>query len=164
MLRDCAAEAVIVGHSERRQYHQENPALIRKKIDCVLQQGLKVIFCIGEKAEERAAHQTLKVLFEQCGSSLMDFKYQENMIIAYEPIWSIGTGKLPSLEEIEEVYQALKDFLPSLIGGIPPILYGGSVTAAFAQSLSKSALVDGFLVGKASLNPKEFYQISTFLR
>lgn len=161
MLENLGVDAVIIGHSERRQYHQENAEILRQKIQCALKHNHTVIYCIGENMEQKGNHQTLNVVFQQCQDVLSGLNIANNLIIAYEPIWAIGTGKIPSVSEIESVLQELQKFLLQLLGQKIPLLYGGSVTAASASVLLSSPLIDGLLVGKASLDPQEFFQIAS---
>lgn len=148
-LKEAGCSYVIVGHSERRQYHSETDELIKAKAETALSVGLKPIICVGENLTEREESMALKVLEKQIADCLPE---SPNFIIAYEPIWAIGTGKAASLQDIQEVH----DFLRSLVGSGIPLLYGGSVTAENYKDILSTSNVDGVLVGGASLKKEDF--------
>lgn len=160
-LADVGCKYVIVGHSERRQHHKEDCTLIRKKIEAGIKAGLRPILCIGESAEERKSGKALHVISNQLKSDLLSSFSPHEMIIAYEPLWAIGTGYLPSHDEIEEVMGLIKHELSLHVsgGGLVPILYGGSVTAQNAPGLLELPHVDGLLVGGASLKLDDFWDV-----
>ncbi|XP_044742681.1 triosephosphate isomerase isoform X2 [Chrysoperla carnea] len=162
MILDNKCDWVIIGHSERRQIFGETDQMIAEKVNYALSVGLKVIFCIGETLEEREAGKTHEVCFRQMQAAADKVKNWDNVVVAYEPVWAIGTGKVATPEQAQDVHAALrtwaKDKLsPEIAEGLR-IIYGGSVTADNAPSLSKQPDIDGFLVGGASLKP-EFVKI-----
>ncbi|KAL7072772.1 hypothetical protein ACQ4LE_007970 [Meloidogyne hapla] len=158
MIKDLGAAYVILGHSERRHVFEEKDVLIAEKAAHALESGLNVIYCIGERLEEREANQTKEVNFRQIDALLkvpnIDWK---KIVIAYEPVWAIGTGKTASPEQAEEVHKWIRDYLEEKVskevGQTIRIIYGGSVTAGNCVELAKQPDVDGFLVGGASLKP-----------
>ncbi|MFQ6548873.1 triose-phosphate isomerase [Aestuariibius sp. 2305UL40-4] len=151
MLRAAGATHVIVGHSERRADHGETDALIRAKAEAALNAGLTPILCIGETLEERDAGQTLDVVARQ----LTDGRPETGtIVIAYEPVWAIGTGRTPTTDQIAEVHALLRDHAPDT-----PLLYGGSVKGANAAEIFAIPNVDGALVGGASLTADAFSPI-----
>lgn len=156
MLKDAGAAAVIVGHSERRHGLGETDALAKAKAQAALAAGLLVVLCIGETEAQWLAGDTLKVLAAQLLSSWPEGANAEKLVLAYEPVWAIGTGRTPSLEEIEKTHAAVRAELPE-----PEValLYGGSVKAENAREILALAGVDGVLVGGASLDPKTFLTI-----
>lgn len=155
MLKDLGIEYVIIGHSERRKYFGETDEIINKKIKKVLEAGLKVIFCIGEIQEEHDAGKRSEVLERQIKIGLSSIENLENINIAYEPVWAIGTGNNCSVEETKESIDFIRKFVPA--GMI--ILYGGSVKSENSGSYVKEAGANGLLVGGASLNAEEFIKI-----
>lgn len=163
MLKDCCVEWVILGHSERRHVFGETDQLIAEKVKYALDSGLNVIFCIGEKLEEREAGKTNEVCFRQMEAvrALIGEKW-DKVVIAYEPVWAIGTGKTATPEQAQQAHLDIRQWVgekicPKLAGQIR-IQYGGSVTGDNAESLAKQPDIDGFLVGGASLKP-EFIKI-----
>jgi len=158
-------EFVIIGHSERRQYFHETGEIVNKKIVAALKLGLKPILCIGERLEENEAGRTEEVVTGQLGSSLAGIDYINGMIIAYEPVWAIGTGKAATGEQANETISLIRRNIARLYSdGIAQnmrILYGGSVTAANATEFMKQPEIDGALVGGASLKAAEFLSIVT---
>lgn len=155
MLKDAGAEYVIIGHSERRQYHNETSLMVHKKAVAARRAGLIPIICIGETLEERETRQTQDILAMQVRESLPDQFTAEEFLIAYEPIWAIGTGKVASAEMIEETHH----FITSCLPAHAKLLYGGSVNAENASDIMKIAYVDGVLVGGASLRAESFNAI-----
>lgn len=155
MLKDLGAEYVIIGHSERRKYFGETDEIVNKKIKKALDVGLKVIFCIGETAEERDAGKKNEVLKRQTQDGLKDIVDIDNINVAYEPVWAIGTGNNCSVEETKESL----DFIRQFVKKDTRILYGGSVKSENSGEYIKSAGANGLLVGGASLNPEEFVKI-----
>ena len=158
-------EFVIIGHSERRQYFNETGEIVNKKIVAALKAGLKPILCIGERLEENEAGRTEKVVTGQLGSSLAGIDYIDGLIIAYEPVWAIGTGRAATGEQANETISLIRRNVARLYSdGIAQnmrILYGGSVTAANATEFMKQPEIDGALVGGASLKATEFLSIVT---
>jgi len=162
LLKDVGATWVILGHSERRQIFGETDELIAQKVVHALDQGLKVIACIGETLQEREAGQTEAVVFRQTKALADAVKDWSNVVLAYEPVWAIGTGKTASPQQAQEVHAALRKWLtdnvsPAVAAALR-IQYGGSVTAANCKELASQPDIDGFLVGGASLKP-EFVNI-----
>jgi triosephosphate isomerase len=153
MLRDAGARYVILGHSENRQLG-ENDRLINLKIDSAIKNGLKVIFCIGETLKEKKKNKTKKILAKQISHGLNKISKKKNILIAYEPVWAIGSGKIPNQLEL---YETIK-FIKSKIKGAK-VLYGGSVNLKNINLLKKIDNIDGFLVGGASQNSKNFIDI-----
>ena len=155
MLRDLGVEYVIIGHSERRKYFGETDEVINKKIKKALELGLKVIFCIGETAQERAAGRKNEVLERQIKKGLEGVDSFENINIAYEPVWAIGTGDNCSVKETRESV----DFIRKFVKPDTRILYGGSVKSNNSADYIKKAGANGLLVGGASLDAEEFVKI-----
>ncbi len=162
MLADLC-EFVIVGHSERRQYFNETGKMVNKKILAALKVSLKPILCIGERLDENEAGKTGDVVAEQLKSSLTDINYINDLIIAYEPVWAIGTGKAATGQQANETIGLIRHNLAGLYGKeivqAVRILYGGSVTAANTAEFMDQLEIDGALVGGASLKASEFLNI-----
>ena len=150
---------VILGHSERRQYFKETNEFVNEKIKACLKDNLKVILCIGETKEERDLLKTKRILKKQIVSCLKDLKSIQNVVIAYEPIWSIGTNITPTNAEIEDAITFIKDVVWELFEAKIKVLYGGSVNENNIKSLNSINNVDGFLVGGASTNYSKFKKI-----
>ena len=166
MLKDAGASHAIVGHSERRTDHGETDALVKAKAEAAIAVGLVAIVCIGETEGERDAGQTLAVIDRQLDGSIPEGAAAANLIIAYEPVWAIGTGRTPTLSEIAEVHAFLRDRLRGLIGAEAAgvrLLYGGSVKPSNAVEIFAVPHVDGALVGGASLKAADFGAIVTAL-
>jgi len=153
MLADAGARAIIVGHSERRADHGESDALVRAKAEAVWRAGLTAIVCIGETREQRDAGKTLDVCGTQLKGSLPDGSTAGNLVVAYEPVWAIGTGRTATPEQAQEAHAFIKDLLDV------PVLYGGSVKPDNAAELLSQPAVDGALVGGASLEIDSFASI-----
>ena len=162
MLIDNQISHVIIGHSERRQYHFETNEIIKLKLLKALKNNLVPILCIGESIKEREAGQTFDVIEEQIRSVLTHALLSQNksILIAYEPIWAIGTGLTPNLNEIEDIHLFIKHGIQSFENY--KILYGGSVKSSNAADIMKLMSVDGVLIGGASLDPKELKKIMLF--
>ncbi|KAM3858099.1 triosephosphate isomerase [Diretmus argenteus] len=162
MIKDCGAEWVILGHSERRHVFGESDELIGQKVSHALESDLGVIACVGEKLEEREAGTTEEVVFAQTQAIADNVKDWGKVVLAYEPVWAIGTGKTASPDQAQEVHEKLRAWLRANVSGDVAdslrIIYGGSVTAANCKELASQSDVDGFLVGGASLKP-EFVDI-----
>jgi triosephosphate isomerase len=155
MLKDLGVEYVILGHSERRKYFNETDEVINKKVKKSLEPGLKVIFCFGETAEERDTGKKEEVLERQIKNGLAGVENFENVNVAYEPVWAIGTGNNCSVEETKEAINFIKKFIPEGVR----ILYGGSVKSENSADYVKQAGSNGLLVGGASLKADEFIKI-----
>lgn len=160
MIADFGAKWVILGHSERRQIFGETDKLVAEKVGFALDNSLKVIACIGETLEEREANKTMDVVTRQLhaiNEQVKDAERWKNVVIAYEPVWAIGTGKVATKEQAQEVHQKLRKWLASTVSEAVAqstrIIYGGSVTGDNCRDLVKQADIDGFLVGGASLKP-----------
>jgi triosephosphate isomerase (TIM) len=163
MLADLGATAVIVGHSERRALHNESDAEVRRKAQAVWRAGLLAIVCIGETRDDRAAGQTLSVVGTQLANSVPDGATARNLVIAYEPVWAIGTGLTPTPADVAEVHGFIRERLTARFPGAGQgirVLYGGSVKPSNAKELMAVANVDGALVGGASLKAEEFLAIA----
>lgn len=165
MIASVGANAVMVGHSERRQYFNETDAILAKKASAVVREGLTLIFCCGEMLHERENQQHFKVVEEQLKNGLFHLSSEQftKVIIAYEPVWAIGTGKTASASDAQDMHC----FIRSLLSQIHPsvahqtsILYGGSCTPANAKELFKQPDIDGGLIGGASLNVSDFLAIA----
>ncbi len=162
MLKDAGASAVIVGHSERRTDHLESDALVKAKAEAAHRAGLAAIVCIGETAAERQGEQTLGVVSRQLAGSLPEVCRAADTIIAYEPVWAIGTGLTPTTADVAEVHRAIRNALTARFGNegqAMRILYGGSVKPSNARELMTVANVNGALVGGASLKAADFLGI-----
>ena len=161
MLADAGATAVIVGHSERRADHGETSAIVRAKAEAAHRAGLTAIVCVGETADERSAGQTLDVVKRQVSESLPVDSHARNTIIAYEPVWAIGTGLTPTTDDVAAVHAAIRGLVAGAFetGSAMRILYGGSVKPSNAAELMAVANVDGALVGGASLKSEDFLGI-----
>ncbi|KAI6184148.1 Triosephosphate isomerase [Aphelenchoides bicaudatus] len=157
MIKDLGLKWVVLGHSERRHVFGENDELISDKAIHAIQEGLEVIYCIGEKLDEREAGKTKEVNFRQLQAIVDKNIDWSHVVIAYEPVWAIGTGKTASPEQAQEVHAWIREFLKEKVSADVSaktrIIYGGSVTADNAAELAKNPDVDGFLVGGASLKP-----------
>jgi len=163
MLRDAGASAIIVGHSERRADHGETDALVRAKAEAALRAGLTAIVCVGETRAEREAKRTLEVVAGQLSGSVPDAATPENVVVAYEPVWAIGTGLTPTVADVAEVHGTIRRELVKRLGSAAEgirILYGGSVKPENATALLKAGDVDGALVGGASLKAQDFLGIA----
>ena len=163
MLMDAGASYVILGHSERRANHEERDEDVRAKARAALHAGLRVIICMGEELEEREADNTLDIIGGQLAGSIPDDVGGDNLVIAYEPIWAIGTGKVPSIAQIAEVHDFIRARLEQRFGAqisrAVRLLYGGSVKPTNAAEIFAVANVDGALVGGASLTADDFTPI-----
>jgi triosephosphate isomerase len=164
MLRDVGCRFVLVGHSERRQYYGEDDALVARKFVAAQAQGLTPVLCVGETLEEREAERTVEVVARQLEAVLAvsGVGAVGKAVVAYEPVWAIGTGRNATPEQAQEVHAMIRGRIAArdaTIGASVRILYGGSVKASNAQELFAMADIDGGLVGGASLKAEEFAQI-----
>jgi triosephosphate isomerase len=162
MLKDAGASHVIVGHSERRADHGETDAAVRAKAEAAHRAGLTAIVCVGETEAERDAGATLKVIRGQLKGSLPDGAMAKTTVIAYEPVWAIGTGRTPTPDDVAKVHAAIRKALEARFGAEGTkmrILYGGSVKPANAKELMAVPNVNGALVGGASLKAEDFWGI-----
>jgi len=168
MLADVGARYTLVGHSERRQYHAESSALVAQKFQAAQAAGITPILCVGERLEEREADQTEAVIASQLQPvlDLVGVAAFANAIVAYEPVWAIGTGRTASPEQAQAVHAFIRSQIATQdakIAGLLPVLYGGSVKPDNAASLFAQADVDGGLIGGASLVAADFLAIATAL-
>ncbi|MFN3504743.1 MAG: triose-phosphate isomerase [Caldimicrobium sp.] len=165
MLKEMDVKYVIIGHSERRQLFGETDELISKRVEGVLKHGLTVILCVGETLKEREEEKTFQRVEGQLkvGLAHISGKLADKLVIAYEPVWAIGTGKNATPDQAEEVHNFIRKLLAEFFGKevaeVIPILYGGSVTPQNVEELIKMPNIDGVLVGGASLDPEKFYKI-----
>ncbi|MEP0707298.1 MAG: triose-phosphate isomerase [Parvibaculum sp.] len=162
MLKDAGASHVIVGHSERRADHGETDAAVKAKAEAAHRAGLTAIVCVGETEAERDAGQTLKVIKGQLKGSLPDGATAKTTVVAYEPVWAIGTGRTPTPDDVAKVHAAIRKALEARFGAEGAkmrILYGGSVKPSNAQELMAVPNVNGALVGGASLRADDFWGI-----
>ncbi|MBL0930832.1 MAG: triose-phosphate isomerase [Alphaproteobacteria bacterium] len=162
MLRDVGCAYVIVGHSERRTDHEETDGQVRAKAEAALRAGLKPIVCVGETLAQRDAAQTLGVVADQIAHSIPETATAATVVIAYEPVWAIGTGRTPTVEQVAEVHAKIRADLEARFadGAAFRILYGGSVKGSNAAELLAIDNVDGALIGGASLKADEFLAIA----
>jgi len=168
MLKDAGATAVIVGHSERRTNHKETDAIVSAKAQAAHKAGLVAIICIGETLDERKGGKTLDVLTTQIRGSVPAGSTAANTVIAYEPVWAIGTGQNATGEMVAEIASAIRDalgrFWPAALARRAPVLYGGSVTPDNVDALLTYGQIDGFLVGGASLDSKKFLALAAAMK
>jgi len=159
MIKKIGAKYVIIGHSENRATG-ETEFLINKKIKSSIKSGLKIIFCIGETLSERRNKQTHKILLNQILKGLKGVKKLNNILIAYEPVWSIGTGIVPKTQDLKKDVEYIKVSVRKKFRfKKPKVLYGGSVNPSNIKDLKEINIIDGFLVGGASQDPKKFVDI-----
>lgn len=169
MLKNFGCEYVIIGHSERRRYFAESDAEINLKVISALKNGLKPILCVGETREEKESDQTMEVINRQMRGSLININRTKanHMVIAYEPVWSVGNDVVPTANEIMSARLLIKKILVELFGKKyaeeVKILYGGSVSAKTAKRVCIDAETDGALIGRESLNPHEFLKIAELI-
>ena len=165
MLVSAGVEYVIIGHSERRSYFNEDNELLNKKVKLALSEGLKPIYCCGEVLEERKSGKLFKVVKEQLEVGLKDLTNEEigKVLIAYEPVWAIGTGEVATPEQAQEMHKFIRDLLTELfdsqVADDMPLLYGGSCKPSNAAELFANGDVDGGLIGGASLKAEDFIAI-----
>ena len=164
MIKDFGAQHVIVGHSERRSLYGETNTIVAEKVKAALDSGLIPLFCVGETLEQREAGETESVVAAQINTvaDLVGIDAFLNIVVAYEPVWAIGTGVTASPEQAQEVHAFIRQLLANNnydVAQQTPILYGGSMNAANAKELIACADIDGGLIGGASLKPEDFLQI-----
>ena len=168
MIKAAGAEYVLIGHSERRQFFGETDLSVSKKITATMESNLKPLLCIGETEAQRDDEKTFSILDKQVSNGLKGSGLDEleNLVLAYEPVWAIGTGKTASVEQVEQVHQYLRSLLEKLFSkdfsDKTRILYGGSVNPGNVKDLMAIDDVDGALVGGASLDPEKFINIIKF--
>jgi triosephosphate isomerase len=168
LIKDVGCDYVIIGHSERRQYFGETDESVKKKTGAAITAGLNAIVCVGETLEERESGATFKVIQKQVSGALAGFSPAEfkKIIVAYEPVWAIGTGKTAGTEQAQEVHAFIRSLLLDISGAETAdsvrILYGGSVKPDNVKSLMAQDDIDGALVGGASLQPESFAAIANF--
>jgi len=164
MLKEIGASWVILGHSERRSDHAESSTLVREKAKLAIDTGLNVIICVGETEAQKDAGETLEIIKGQLVGSLPENATHKNTVIAYEPVWAIGTGKVPTLADIAQVHTFIRSLLADICGQESAdkfrILYGGSVKPSNASSILNVDNVDGALVGGSSLKVEDFWDIA----
>lgn len=164
-LKDTGCEFVLIGHSERRAIFGETDEMVRRKLAAALKQGLSPVLCVGETVEQHRSGQTTAVVREQLKKDLADLAQgpSENILIAYEPVWAIGTGQVATAAQISEVHEMIRETLAEIFGPKPAeavrVLYGGSVTPDNIADLAEIKNLDGVLVGGASLKPDGFAAI-----
>ena len=165
MLKSIGVEYVIIGHSERRQYFAETDETVNKKIKAAFANGLKPIVCVGETLEQKEAGKTVETITEQVEKALNDLTREDlsNIIVAYEPIWAIGTGKTATADDANNSIKEIRNKIMSIFNTDDvSILYGGSVKASNARELFNMSDIDGGLIGGASLKAEEFSKIVNF--
>ncbi|MDA0655725.1 MAG: triose-phosphate isomerase [Proteobacteria bacterium] len=164
MLRDVGCDYVILGHSERRTDHLETDQIVAAKVEAAWRNGLTAIICVGETEAQREGGETLSIVSTQISGSVPSGATAENTVIAYEPVWAIGSGKTPSVEDVAEVHAVTRSALAKSTGqtvaGAVRILYGGSVKPSNACEFLALEDVDGGLIGGASLNADDFLSIA----
>ncbi len=162
MLKDFGISTVLIGHSERRHIFSETDAMLAKKVSAVLKAGLSPLLCVGENEDERVFGKTLDRITHQLEQGLSLVETPESIVIAYEPVWAIGTGKVASAKDIWRVHQFIRDWLVQKWGdsGLAvPLLYGGSLTAQNCKEIAAIENVNGFLIGGASLKVSSYLEI-----
>jgi triosephosphate isomerase len=164
MLKDAGAAYVILGHSERRTLHHESSAIVRQKAQAALREGLTPIICVGETLEQRERGQALATVSAQLAGSIPKESPAGGIVLAYEPVWAIGTGLTPGHREITEMHRFIREKMSHAQRATLRILYGGSVKPENAADLLSAADVDGALVGGASLTSAAFMEIAAFYR
>ncbi len=162
MIKDAGCSYVILGHSERRQYHGESSDLVARKASAANKSGLISIVCIGETLEQREAGRAQEVVGEQLAQSLPEGASSQNTVVAYEPVWAIGTGKTANSADVAEMHSFIRSELDGKVAGYNDvrILYGGSMKPANARELLATPNVDGGLIGGASLDAQQFIEIA----
>ena len=164
MIASLGVEYVILGHSERREYYGETSETLNKKMAQVYANGLKPIYCVGERLEEREAEKHFEVVKAQIEEVVFNLTAEQyaDLVIAYEPVWAIGTGKTATAEQAEEIHAYIRQVLAEKFGeaaAATPILYGGSCKPSNAQEIFAKENVDGGLIGGAALKAEDFVAI-----
>ncbi len=159
MAKDLGAKMALIGHSERREIFKESDQVLNQKALHVESLQMTSVFCIGETLQQRESHQTLPICFSQLDQGLAGVSREKRIVVAYEPVWAIGTGKVATTQQVAEVHQAIYDKLEARGFKDFQILYGGSVKPENAAELFKVPHVDGFLIGGASLDVASFLKI-----
>ena len=158
MIKSAGASYVLVGHSERRAIFGESNEMLNKKLKAAISSGLKVIFCIGETLEEKSKYKS--VLKKQLVEGFKEFSDFSNVVLAYEPVWAIGTGKVATIQDIEKVHGYIKNLMNETFGVSVPVLYGGSVKPSNSKEILAVDNVDGVLIGGASLKAEDYVAIA----
>ena len=158
MIRSVGSKYTLVGHSDNRT-EGDTDKILKDKVKYALKNNLKVVFCIGENKKDKKNNKTLSVLKNQINKVLNKSLNKNNLIVAYEPIWSIGTGKIPSQKELKTTIIHIKKVLKKILKKSPPVLYGGSVDGSNVKLFKEIKEIDGFLVGGASKSSKKFIDI-----
>ena len=158
MIRSVGSKYTLVGHSDNRT-EGDTDKILKDKVKYALKNNLKVVFCIGENKKDKKNNKTLSVLKKQINRVLNKSLNKNNLIVAYEPIWSIGTGKIPSQKELKTTIIHIKKVLKKILKKSPPVLYGGSVDGSNVKLFKEIKEIDGFLVGGASKSSKKFIDI-----
>ncbi len=159
-LKDMGINYTIIGHSERREYFNDSK-YVNQKINLALKNNIKVVLCIGENLNEFESNQTIIILKKELDDAInnnLDLINRDNLIIAYEPIWAIGTGKIPTIDILNKTILEIKEYLKSYNLNLK-VLYGGSVNLDNIEELETINLIDGYLIGGASLNPEKFLSL-----
>jgi triosephosphate isomerase len=164
MVKDLGATHTLIGHSERRAMHGETDEIVRTKSENAIKAGLIAVICVGETLEERESGKAIEVVTQQIRGSVPAIATAENCVIAYEPVWAIGTGKVPTTADVAEIHGAVRSELAKVLGSEIAdkmrILYGGSVKPSNAKELLSVSDVDGALIGGASLKVEDFWAIA----
>ena len=164
MLKEIECEWVILGHSERRQYFNEEDVILNDKLNTVLRSGLNPVLCIGENLDDRNKNETFTVLKRQLDIALNNLNIKnKEIVIAYEPVWAIGTGVPATLDVIEKTVDWIKEYLLQKLSINIPILYGGSVSKSNCDDIIQLDNINGFLIGTSSLDVSEFYNIYSIM-
>ena len=164
MLKEIECEWVILGHSERRQYFNEEDVILNDKLNTVLRSGLNPVLCIGENLDDRNKNETFTVLKRQLDIALNNLNIKnKEIVIAYEPVWAIGTGVPATLDMIEKTVDWIKEYLLQKLSINIPILYGGSVSKSNCDDIIQLDNINGFLIGTSSLDVSEFYNIYSIM-
>ena len=158
-LKSIGVSYTLVGHSERRSKLRETDIDINKKIKNALKAGMKVILCVGESSEEKELLKKDTVLKKQIAKALIDIENIDNIIIAYEPVWAVGTNKVPSNKEISDTVNYIKQILFNMYHKNIKVLYGGSINEKNIDTFNEIKNIDGYLIGSASINPEKFIKI-----
>ena len=164
MVKDLGATHTLIGHSERRAMHGETDEVVRTKSENAIKAGLTAVICVGETLEERESGKAIEVVTQQIRGSVPAIATAENCVIAYEPVWAIGTGKVPTTADVAEIHGSVRSELSKVLGSDIAdkmrILYGGSVKPSNAKELLSVSDVDGALIGGASLKVEDFWAIA----